>query len=213
MYEEARKVYIWQNAQFNLLYDFAAQVGDTITAAIVYHPQLRVFETHDVPANSQVSYVVKNLRVVGQRSYWDVQYLDSSWRFSDAIMEGIGSWLGFFGGPYQATSTGLAGSLRCYFNGTHGVNYGNSSQCDKILSLNELVSQQPIRLFPNPTHDIIRLPESLSGQEYEVYTTFGKILLTGRVSESATVSLSKLTPGTYFIRLPQTQQYAVVVKH
>ncbi|MFN9583078.1 MAG: T9SS type A sorting domain-containing protein, partial [Bacteroidota bacterium] len=52
----------------------------------------------------------------------------------------------------------------------------------------------------------------LSGQEYEVYTTFGKILLTGRVSESATVSLSELPLGTYFIRLPQTQQFAVVVK-
>lgn len=212
MYEEARKGYIWQHTQFKLLYDFSAQVGDTITAAVVYHPQLRVFETHDVPTNTEVSYVVKNIRVVGQRTYWDVQYLDSSWRFSDAIMEGIGSWLGIFGGPYHAAPTGLAGSLRCYFNGTHGINYGNFSQCDKILSVNELVSQQHFRLYPNPTNDIIQLPESLIRQEYEVYTTLGKIILSGSVSESATVSLSQLPPGTYFIRLPQTQQHAVVLK-
>jgi hypothetical protein len=70
-----------------------------------------------------------------------------------------------------------------------------------------------IGVFPNPTHDLIYFPESLIQQEYEVYTTFGKRILNGRVSESATVSLSELTPGTYFIRLPQTQQYTVVVKH
>lgn len=212
MYEQAKKVYIWKDNQFKLLYNYDAQIGDTITAAVIYHPALRTFEIHTNPGISEVRYIIKNKSMVDYRIHWDIEYIDSGWRFSESIVEGIGSMVGFFGGSYTSASTGLAGSLRCYFNGTHGVNYGNASQCDKILSVNELVSQQPIQLYPNPTHDIIRLPESLSGQEYEVYTTFGKILLTGRVSESATVSLSELPLGTYFIRLPQTQQFAVVVK-
>lgn len=92
----------------------------------------------------------------------------------------------------------------------HKLVYNNQFQ----TGLRSIISKRSeFGVYPNPTSDIIHLPENLIQQEYEVYTTFGKILLTGQVSESATVSLSQLTPGTYFIRLPQTQQYAVVVKY
>jgi hypothetical protein len=212
MYEQAKKVFIWKENQFRLIYNFDAKIGDTITAAVIYHPALRVFETHTNPGISEVRYIVKHKRMVDYRIHWDIEYLDSGWRFSDAIVEGIGSMFGFFGGSYTSTSVGLAGNLRCYFNVSHGVNYGNSSQCDKILSVDEISRYQHLKLYPNPTFDKVSLPENFVNSEFEVYSTTGKMILNGILPNTVSIDLSLLPSGIYFIRLTQTNQHAVVVK-
>lgn len=212
MYEQAKKVFIWKENQFRLLYNFDAKIGDTITAAVIYHPALRVFETHTNPGFSEVRYIVKNKRIVDYRIHWDIEYLDSGWRFSDAIVEGIGSMLGFFGGSYTSTSTGLAGNLRCYFNGSHGVNYGNTSECDKILSVIETSNYEPLKLYPNPASDKVSLPENLINSEFEVYSSTGKMILNGKLSNAASLDISLLPSGIYFIRLTKTNQHALLVK-
>jgi hypothetical protein len=127
-------------------------------------------------------------------------------------VEGIGSMFGFFGGSYTSTSVGLAGNLRCYFNVSHGVNYGNSSQCDKILSVDEISRYQHLKLYPNPTFDKVSLPENFVNSEFEVYSTTGKMILNGILPNTVSIDLSLLPSGIYFIRLTQTNQHAVVVK-
>lgn len=212
MYELAKKVYIWKDNQFRLLYNFDAAVGDTVTAAVVYQPELRVFETHTLPGISEVRYRIKNIRVSNYRKLWDIEYLDSGWRFSDSITEGIGSWSGFFGGTYNQADSGITGNLRCYFNGTHGVNYGNASLCDRILSVSEAASTRRLKLYPNPAGDYVVLPEHVVGKVYHIYSMQGKLLEQGITGSGGVLNLNHLLKGTYIIRLPESAEHAMLVK-
>jgi hypothetical protein len=210
--EEDKKVFVWQGNHFKLLYDFGAQVGDTVTSAVVYHPRLRVFETHNQPTMTEVRYVINNIRVVGGRKFWDVTYLDSGWQFSDAIMEGIGSWLGFFGGPYATSQSGIAGSLRCYFNGTHGLNYGNSSQCDKILSVLEHAAKLPLKMYPNPVTDIIYVPTHLANKQYMIYSAIGQLIQEGFIAKDGIINIQFISKGMYTLRIVETNQTSKFLK-
>lgn len=211
--EEDKKVYIWQNNQFKLLYNFNAHIGDTVNAAVVYHPQLRVFESHNHPTVTEVSYIIKNKRVVAGRIYWDVEYMDSGWRFSDAIAEGIGSWLGFFGGTYTDSQTGIAGNLRCYFNGTHGVNYGNLSQCDKILSLTEYSVLPELRIHPNPATDKLFIPTHLANKSYKIHSTLGQLVQEGSLTNEGFIKIKLLPNGLYTIGILETNQHSKFLKN
>ncbi len=91
----------------------------------------------------------------------------------------------------------------------HKLVYNNQFQTGLSSNMSKL---SKFGVYPNPTADIIHLPQNLIRQEYEVYNSLGKRMLSGTVSETATVSLTQLPPGTYFLRLLQTQQHAVVVK-
>lgn len=212
MYELAKKVYIWKDNQFRLLYNFDAAVGDTVTAAVVYQPELRVFETHTLPGISEVRYRIKNIRVSNYRKLWDVEYLDSGWRFSDSITEGIGSWSGFFGGTYTQADSGITGNLRCYFNGTHGVNYGNQSQCDKILSLTEHSVFTELRIHPNPATDKLNVPSHLVNETYMIYTSAGQLIQKGKVTNEGIIEVEDLPKGLYNIQFTETNQCSKFLK-
>lgn len=73
-------------------------------------------------------------------------------------------------------------------------------------SVNEIMNQNKILLFPVPASDLLNV--TLGGDvfydscEYEISGGEGTVLLTGKISEIKTcINISKLKPATYFIKI------------
>lgn len=71
-----------------------------------------------------------------------------------------------------------------------------------------------LKLFPNPSRGLVQLEGLREGQEIEIYDSFGKLVLSERVSsDRMMMDLSENSRGVYFIRIPDTGYNAQLILH
>lgn len=103
-----------------------------------------------------------------------------------------------------------------FFDDTLGIACGLNGKIYKTLSAGMPVSQQEIekvqiKLYPNPTSDIVYLPSNLIGLKLVLYTSNGRIVKSEQITNS-TIDLSNLNSGLYFIKvLSDTRIYSARV--
>ncbi len=146
MYEDSGKVYYYHDslAQFMLLYDFEAKVGDTLvlrtdTASYgfdYYHYSSLSFrvDTGWAVTISQIDTV----QMAGQhRKRYVVDPVDLEHRgdyygfWDGTVIEGIGHLGNMFGGPLVISLCDHIGKLRCYQDSNGSVNF-TSRPCDYV---------------------------------------------------------------------------------
>jgi type IX secretion system substrate protein len=74
---------------------------------------------------------------------------------------------------------------------------------DKILAVedNENENDQ-VRIFPNPANSFIKIDGNLPyNSEYIVFNSIGKILLSGKTTESKSIDIQDLPIGIYYLRI------------
>ena len=93
----------------------------------------------------------------------------------------------------------------------HAISNGMIGSINVIDGLNgitdEISSENDLRIYPNPTSEIIYFKESSSVYPYKIFTSYGNLLLSGNTNE--TVNVSTLADGNYFIKIVSDKPRAI----
>ena len=206
-------VMIYRDGEFKKLYDFGAEVGDTlIIPGHDYDPALM---------NGQGVVVDKGtIEFDGQTlRYIDLKHpKDTPWQFpifvsygedyyTVRICEKIGNISGYLlPEPYNTGVEVLwegGGALRCYSDNVMSVSFQDKA-CDYIVSVDGISSQGLINIFPNPANDNITIELTADCHTIEIYDSFGRMMMSQQVTESLShqvvdIDISKYPSGLYLV--------------
>lgn len=212
VWEDSAKVYFHENDAFYLLYDFDAQVGDTVLS---YDPINRglfsvtsATETQLIP-NSTPYYVeaIEAIEVSGfMRKQFTTSFIfgqtDDICSDKTTIIENIGSTsMGLTGQWCLHVLSGCFGQIVCYANDEIEYESGFLS-CDTFTGLTTLELTNELLIYPNPTTGKINLDLATATVNFVSFTLFdqvGKQLTQGKLQNQ--LDLSFLDAGIYYLRL------------
>jgi hypothetical protein len=203
---------------FHTLYNFAAEIGDTI------HVHYQPFKPNDaflLPSSILDDGIIPyfSYRIVGIASIevsgimlkqQEVDFLtnDDRWGFSNItgdvfLIEGIGSLTYFLGRGNWIVPEESVTLLRCYSDEL--LSYYNplwESSCILISSI-ETKWRQEHRIFPNPTGNILHIELDIDDQEFsiQVVDIYGRIRIAEQVNQSSQLEMEHLEPGLYFLKI------------
>ncbi len=207
-------IMIYRNGEFKKLYDFGAEVGDTlIIPGHDYDPALTngqgvVVDKGTIELDGQT------LRYIDLKHSYDLE--ECPWAFSCyvnynnshyntvRICERIGNISGYLlPEPYYIADAEEGGALRCYSDNVMSVSF-QDKVCDYIVSVDEISSQGSINIFPNPANDNITIELTADCHTIEIYDSFGRVLMSQQVTESLShqvvdIDISKYPSGLYLV--------------
>ena len=208
-YEESGVVYLRYQNQWDTLYNFNAQVGDSwrmakqpITNVVAQNSRIKVLATGNLNINNET------------RKYLVVDKCDSNnislgW-FNDTIIENIG-FLHDYLLPYDqfdgAVDGNEGGPFRCYTDNNF-VTYKPSytEVCDYIMGTPEITANASFQIYPNPVSDWIQISLNVVNEylKYSIYSSEGKKVQTGQMSEQ--IDVSNLPSGIYTLLIENQTQ-------
>ena len=205
-------VYLWDNTNWDTLYNFNANVGES------WRMPKQPF-TNACDSNSMLTVTATGTKMINSQT---LNYLvvDFSFPngFSDTIVEKIG-FINSYLLPYDACNGALdaneGGPFRCYQDdnfSTYKPHFAES--CDFILGLYTIDLESNIQLFPNPASETltISLPENASTTECILFDNAGKEMKRFRVSGGENlVDISGLENGIYLIQI-DSEIYKLIKK-
>ncbi|MBI1307354.1 MAG: T9SS type A sorting domain-containing protein [Bacteroidetes bacterium] len=71
---------------------------------------------------------------------------------------------------------------------------------DNVVSVPE-INEADVKIYPNPFNNKIQIESNLNFKTYELYSSTGKLLLSGKMEESKFIDTEFLAVGTYILRL------------
>ncbi len=193
---------VWQYSEWDnnehLLFDFNLSVGQVYPPTI-NNPYISSTDTLMVLSEDSVllgnTYHKKwNLGVKISGSIHDSAFV--------SIIEGVGSTFGLLGELYVPFES--SDQMYC-FSMADTVLFPNSSQvCDQTIGLSEIQTIPSFEIYPNPAQNIIQLNLIYIENEINVtlINTRGQKISEQIISgNAATIDVSMLTPGLYFLRI------------
>lgn len=214
-YEANGVVYLRYQNQWDTLYNFSAQVGDSWRMA--KQPFANV-----APLNSRLKVLGTGIKVINSNTlkYVKVQFVDPQMNplgFEDTIVENIG-FIGSYFLPYDMfdgfVDGNEGGPFRCFTApnfATYKPNY--LEVCDYIMGTTELEGSASFQVYPNPVSDQVNIPETLIQEynHYRILSNEGKVIQQGQTT--ATIDVANLPAGNYTLLIEnQTQKrYAKVL--
>ena len=218
LYLENDRVYYWFENDFHLMYDFAAEIGDTVIfsfksyaltfpfADTTLEVSGKILEKSQVSVNGELLMRVKSSIIASaglENEYiWPGEFIYTEQIGHDYLEMDI-----IYKIPLPSTMSGSR--LRCYNN---NINFsyitpfwdihGNGSACDYLLSTNTIDTKQYIAVFPNPVKDVLSLTvaNTLHIQQIELFDLNGRHVKTYKANERE-LSLKGLPPGQYLLEL------------
>jgi len=221
LYEENSKVYYFKNS-FNLIYDFTASVGDTITFSIVACDtsiaSLAPILCYEYYKTYNVMYTVKNIDTIIVNNIPLKQY--------ETVLISCGNIDNYFIVPHsyiyienigyekrfiyetEAPTAGHTNYLRCYndknilYTSDRWAQYDKA--CDYLESTSSNTKTSNITIYPNPFKDAIFIePSTGFSSEYtiSIFDCIGNNVLTNNYTEKGSVDTKSLQQGLYFIHI------------
>ena len=204
-------VYLWGNNNWDTLYNFNANVGESWRMA-------KQPFTNACDSNSMLTVTATGTKMINSQT---LNYLvvDFSFPngFSDTIVEKIG-FINSYLLPYDACNGALdaneGGPFRCYQDNnfsTYKPHFAES--CDFILSLYTIDLESNIQIFPNPASETltISLPANASTNDCVLFDNLGKevkrFLVSGGENQ---VDISELESGSYMMRIGSDIQKIII---
>lgn len=202
------------NNQWQILYNFAAQVNQSWTNTFYLWPNVTITYTTQVTSigSKQIgNNTVKELSVNYSNSY------GSSYNHSGTISEYFGSNAFLFNYVSLDASDGdYYISFLCYTDNTIGTTQFTDKPCNfsNLTGVNEVSdSVHGISVFPNPTTNKIYLnfkPELVNIQ-LSLYNSTGQIIYSANnILENHEIDLSLFDNGIYFLRLKNYSEQKVI---
>ncbi len=200
--EDNKTVYFLppNDSQEVVLYDFNAQVGDSLTHWFMWRQMYNVFaDPHIIYLHGIDSVLVET--TYRKRFQIGVMKLDSTEpRVVTTITEGIGNQEGLllaWSEPIFEFHTDIVcltvNEIPVWFQGT---------VCDRYVAVEEIASLN-VRLYPNPTADriYIEMPE-INNYNILIVNALGQQLSAQKINaNNAEVSLSHLPDGVYYLQV------------
>jgi Secretion system C-terminal sorting domain len=186
-----KKVYLSQNGNESLAYDFNLNVSDTLSPSCLYW----------------FNYVLSIDSVLDGSQYHKRFWLsDGNHNNYAALIEGIGSTFGafsFIASPFEA-----GGELYCVkINDQTVWTYDTTSQCHLFTQVEDLNSQIQTFLYPNPfsVYTILKINTTLKDAKLTMYNTLGQKMksIINISGKSITLRRDNLPAGVYFLILSQ----------
>ncbi|MFM8596483.1 MAG: T9SS type A sorting domain-containing protein [Flavobacteriales bacterium] len=215
-YEANGVVYLRYQNQWDTLYNFNAQVGESWRMA-------KQSFTNVAPQNSRIKILETGTLIINNetRKYLVAEKCDSTnisigW-LTDTLIENIG-FLHDYLLPYDqfdgAVDGNEGGPFRCYSDNNFATYKPSYLEvCDYIMGTTELEGIASFQIFPNPVTDYINIPVSLI-QEYNYFRILsneGKVIHQGQTT--ATLDVANLPAGNYtlLIESPTQKRFAKVL--
>jgi len=227
MYNDGDQVYHLIDSVFYLLYDFSAEVGDTIISRI--DTKISYTSFNPPPESKLFRYTIDSVStILIDNQVLKIQYpgvivddengVYAGWSFpsfedNPIIVEkmgflGIG---GMFGHENVFITAGVSGNLKCYQDDDIFYKIANRP-CDSIgvqLVNNEDIYQEAqFKISPNPAKEIVyvryQLPEKLNSALVNFYDIHGRLTLTKNITDnvgSIDWNVSELPEGICFYQL------------
>jgi len=198
VYEQNDSVYFWSpySNQFQLLYDFTAEVGDSWTIGGLSVTEPAIYgDTLKVTIDS-ISSLVLNGDTLKVMHFCCTPNFD----WGKSIIEGIGNNL------YMIPSFGLyeigIGELRCYSDDDEDYRF-LGIPCDTvytgILGTSQIDKENPISITPNPVSNTLHLstPFAYFNSVIAICNMQGQLMLTYSQDIPGDCDVSGLTVGIY----------------
>lgn len=202
IYERDNKVFWWNKEleQFTLLYDFAAQIGDSWT--ILVGSQSLMVSVKDVSG-----YVVEG------NSYRVLHVSDEQNLFTGDIVCGIGHLTSFFPERLMSKDRGYqVDGLRCYWEESKLVFKMGDKDCDEIYenyhyNLDEPFVESGLIVYPNPSSGVLFVE---NGQgEYRIVNLLGQTVMSGTL-KGQPIDISTLSNGFYLFKYNHSTMKIIV---
>ena len=197
VYEDSGIVYLFNNGQFHTLYDFNADVEDTIKVFDAPFFGYYSFSDYEFSDFTYIIETVETLTIDGQDLICQTAKStdsDLGWGFWQCkIYEKIGC-LGELLGRPNIIPLEFGSFLRCYEDGD--LSYQNPSylnQCDFITGLNNTLPEY-FDIQPNPVVDVVHCTNnSFFDGNIVIYNLLGSLVYSGPIqpNTSLTIDLSK----------------------
>ena len=194
--KDGDQVLLYNPAQgsLELLYDFGARQGDTLT---IWNGD-NFYDAH-------IQIVIESLDTIDFNGVpTGAQYIrtiagDGAFSWEGRILRGYGHE-SFFFPVYGAVDPPPGGRFLCFENGM--ISFPGQSACDLVVRRDELM-RPGIEIFPNPCTNEIRW----SGEpvwQWSLYSSSGIELKHGE--KSAYIPMTGIPPGVYFLYLTEADQ-------
>ena len=238
MYGDGDRIYYYFENEFQMLYDFSAQVGDTFNIQLgAFANFYDVGSGNIIDSTTNIQVLVDSvgttninneiLRVLYLKS---INFSEASWFFNYSntpVIERIGSTTtGFFGESTTQILAGFPGSFRCYED--PDIFYKNPDfnfSCDYIYGTDavENLKTNDFEISPNPTSNRFFIknknesPEKTNIQliDFQGVTVFQKEKTINK-NESFEVRTAHLASGIYFLKINHNNTFTIkkiIVNH
>jgi hypothetical protein len=211
--EEDKRVYLYSNESFQLVYDFSLNPGDTLhrNVSTIGCDSVSPIIVDSITETSidGVPIKIQHLSYVG----YNTQFNGEDYTFRMTIMERIGSENSFMNEPLTCliidnfTFTGL----RCYvdknieYHSDWWKNIYNNIACDTLIytGTRELKISDDISISPNPTSGPFTITSKLPLKSLEIYNISGYKIKTYdlRSNEFGDFDIKGFRNGIYILRL------------
>lgn len=219
-FQNADKLYFYEDGYWKLMYDYAAQVGDTVTYFISkkypYYAKYNVpgpFEERIVENNPYqivIQEVDTLLDLTGRqlKRFKTEQIFNFQGHFLGEIIENVGSMEKLFGNnvtisPPDCNPSEEFLSLRCYSDDDTSIKFIDG-ECDKLTHTTE-IPDFALMLYPNPGNDqvMIKLGNGVVFPiSYQVTDIAGRIIGTDtQNTENFHINTRHMSSGLYIISI------------
>lgn len=217
VYSENNKVYIYRDSSFHLLFDFDAEVGDTV---VVFEDNFLPFfhqswDTAYLESFDYFAYVILEVDSINRSGQW----------LTEQIVESIGAWnflriTEYFGAagfterhifgqhPDQWPIGDMYSFMYCYEEEDISLPVGEYYDCLLQLSgvEDELDIQNKIMIYPSPTKDFLTfsIPNLDKSNTLYIYNSIGSLIDTKILSPNnneLTIDLLNWSNGLYYWKI------------
>lgn len=232
VWENENKIYFLEGDDFYLMYDFTAEVGDTVS---YFSPINKPFFSSTIYQSTETSPHQINFKITSiesiilndiERKKFHCQFISTdgvSIGWMSSFIENIGSTGSLLtGDTYLIVDKGCTfGRLQCYNNGNiEYLDIPTSDEmyefphpnCDIPDSSSDIDNWHAISIFPNPVSNELFIESSTPVLRVQVFNTNQQLMKT--VDAQNTIWLNDLAKGMYIIGVEtrEGQQYFKVVK-
>lgn len=232
IYSEEDKVYVYRDSTFYLVFDFAANVGDTIVVfnqaftPFFYRPEGGLFSyADDLSLYNYFAYRILEIDSVQRDGNWlKRQKIENygDWDFGSQIVQKLGTQgvgFGLIHHPF-GTNPWIFGfgedelNPLCYSEQNFQVSINDDNDCEEYFAFDEIDVTNPISVFPNPCKDFVNFYGSnfSRSMEIKIYTSKGQLVKKEKLNgtNSQTLNLEKLISGLYYWSIGENSGRLVV---
>ena len=208
MYSSNDSVFVYEDGNFHLLYDFGAEAGDTLILGYTTYNGLPLKMIIDSTSTIAINGHLLKLQYV---TSGDGMFLE----FGGKVIEGIGNAEYMF----PRFDGNLDGPLRCYednivglfLNPYHTNNGWDFKNCDQIITgIHNADLMQSIKVYPNPVTTSFLLTNLDRYTAFEIFDIHNRKVLSGMVNFTQAIKIEDLPKGIYFLRLQNSKLYRII---
>ena len=232
IYTEENQVYIYRDSLFYLVFDFDAEVGDTI---VVFEDNFKPFfhvsfeeDSSFIELHNYFAYKIVEIDSINRAGNW----------LKHQLVEGIGDWrinnvIEYFGAVrplgYGSHLFGESNHLFSFGDGQFDLMYCYeeedielpvSSNYDCLAQAvginNDIDLENKISLYPNPASTVISLEyeQEFMNETFRLYNSLGEIMLEQNLSNNRVMNipLNQVMDGMYYWQLGSAYGKLVVRK-